>query len=292
VLVVPAGSEREFLDPLLVAAIPGVGPATETRLRKVGVTTVVQLRALSAMELEQLIGVARARWLLAAVDGRDGREVVTEREAAKSVSHETTFETDVVDPLRLRQEAEILSRRVAARLEKEGVSGRTVTVKVRFADFTTITRARTVSQATQDSAKITSVTHKILVDVDSDVGVGVRLLGVGVSSLTEWDQPALEVFEEPEPPAPIGAVEPPDNDRPRADRVPAGSPLVGEQWRPGQDVEHPTHGRGWVWGAGRRHVTVRFETIHNTPGTVRTFDRTDPQLKPATPVPWTPPPLG
>ncbi|HET9655163.1 MAG TPA: DNA polymerase IV [Kineosporiaceae bacterium] len=288
VIVVPAGGVQEFLDPLPVDAVPGVGPATEARLKRIGVVTVGQLRSADPGELQQLLGVAHAIWLLAAAAGLDPREVVTERESAKSVSHETTFETDLTDPVRLLREVDHLGHRVADRLAAEGASGRTVTVKVRFPDFTTITRSRTVPQATCDPAEIASLARGILDDVDTHGGV--RLLGVGVSALSDWQQPALAVFDRPrtspetEAASDVGPDE--GGEEPATRDSPPAGPRVTGQWKPGQDVEHSEHGRGWVWGVGNKHVTVRFETPRNTPGTIRTFLGTDPELRPVPAVPW------
>lgn len=294
VLVVAPGGEQEFLDPLPVEAVPGVGPATQARLRGIGVATVAQLRAADPEELRQLIGVAHAAWVLTAVTGLDPRDVVTEKESAKSVSHETTFDTDLADPVRLLREVETLGLRVADRLAAEGLSGRTVTVKIRFTDFTTITRSRTVPQATRDPGEITALARRILDEVDTRPGL--RLLGVGVGALSDWQQPTLAVFDPP--PASRGAADDPGV-RPDAgpdaepgaqtDAEPGGElagATGGGQWRPGQDVHHPDHGRGWVWGVGKRQVTVRFETVENTPGTIRTFQRTDPELRPVPALPW------
>ena len=287
-LAVPGEHVRAFLDPLPVRAIGGAGPATVERLRRVGIESVAQLAAADEADLVSLLGSAHGRglWLLAR--GIDERPVVPVREA-KSVSAEETFPTDLRDPAAMGAEIDLLAARVGARLRREGTSGRTVTLKMRFADFTTRTRSSTSAAALDDPRAIARVARRLLSEVDTMVwssAGGVRLLGVGVSGLADWVQEDLLADE----PAPSG--KPSASGEPSAsDEVPAIAltssdvPRAAVEWRPGADVAHTSYGPGWVWGSGLGRVTVRFEGPGTAPGPVRTFRADDPELTPADPPP-------
>jgi DNA polymerase-4 len=264
-VVVAPGTELELLGPMAVRVIPGVGPATDERLRRVGVHTVADLLTVSEDELVRLVGRAHGQWLHALARAEDDRPVVAEREA-KSVSVEGTYDTDLTD--RRLMEA-LLTRQasdVAARLRKHGLSGRTVTIKVRLHDFTTSSRSSTLPSPTDSATTIGRLARALLADLDTSGGV--RLLGVGVSGLADWVQEDL--FGETETEEPLPEVE-----------VPHHSARV---WAPGMDVEHAELGRGWVWGSGRGVVTVRFETATSGPGPVRSFAMDDPALTAWQPV--------
>ncbi|MEV5968188.1 DNA polymerase IV [Kribbella sp. NPDC051952] len=262
VVVVPAGTEAEFLAPMQVTVIPGVGPATAQRLSMAGVRTVADLQQLDEDELIRQVGSAHGSSLHRLAVAADDRPVVSDRET-KSVSVEDTFETDIIDRALLAAIGDRMAHRVSERLQKAQLSGRTVTVKTRMHDFTTHTRSSTLAGPTDDARVIARVARRLL--DDSEIGGGIRLLGVGVSSLADWIQDDL--FTESEhSEAPLEVIELPE--RPR-DQI---------GFYPGQDVAHPDHGRGWVWGSGRGRVTVRFETADTRPGPVRTFAVDDPAL--------------
>lgn len=261
-VVVPPGTEQELLRPMSVTVIPGVGPATSERLRRVGILTVADLESVSLEELVSLVGNAHGHGLYALARADDDRRVEAERET-KSVSSEGTYDTDLTDRslmehLLTRQAAE-----VAARLRKHGLSGRTVTIKVRLHDFTTLSRSTTLPSPTDSGATVARLARGLLKDLDTSGGV--RLLGVGVSGLADWIQEDLfgETEEEPELPEPEVTR---SRDRPG--------------WSPGMDVVHDELGRGWVWGSGRGVVTVRFETAETPAGPVRSFPVDDPALRP------------
>ncbi|MFC6153220.1 DNA polymerase IV [Nocardioides yefusunii] len=268
--VINPGTERDLLRPLNVRVIPGVGPATVERLRRSGVYTVSDLEALDEHEVVQLLGKAHGHSLHAMARGEDDRAVVPEREA-KSVSVEDTYSTDVTDRELM---ADLLTRQaatVAGRLAKQRMSGRTISIKVRLHDFSTSSRSSTLPAPTDDAALIARTARGLLTDLDTSGGV--RLLGVGVSGLADWVQE--ELFSDPEPPEP--------SDREALDRL---APVVRRpEWAPGSDVIHDEMGAGWVWGAGRGVVTVRFETAETGPGPVRSFAQDDPALHL-----WQPPP--
>ena len=283
-LVVEPGDVRAFLDPLPVGAIGGVGPATAGRLAASGVRTVADLAGMDDGDAVRLLGSAHGRGLLALARGEDERPVVAERET-KSVSVEETFAEDLRDPARMSAEVDLLAARVASRLRTQGLAGRTITLKVRFADFTARTRSHTHPEAVDGTAAITRTARRLLAEVDtltwSNAG-GVRLLGVGVSGLADWFQPDLISTEDDEPTRSDGTAppsEPVAASRGAERPAPQGLP----DWRPGADVVHAEHGAGWVWGSGLGRVTVRFEGPGTPPGPVRTFAADDPLLSPADP---------
>ncbi|MCZ2810940.1 MULTISPECIES: DNA polymerase IV [unclassified Modestobacter] len=276
--VVPPGEELAVLHPLPVRALGGVGPATAERLAQIGVKTIGDLHRLSLVDLTSLVGQAHGAGLYRLARADDDRPVVTDREA-KSVSAEETFARDLTDPARLATEIEALATRVGSRLQRSGTSGRTVTLKVRRYDFSTLTRSQTLAHAVDDPRQIAEIAHRLLGAVDRSGGL--RLLGVGVSGLSPYAQGDL--FAEPtEVVEPVELVEPAE-----LPADPDPGPVV-VAWYPGQDVVHPDLGSGWVWGSGLNRVTVRFEGPRTTPGPVRTLAADDPALQPADPPDWTP----
>ncbi|MHA3702086.1 DNA polymerase IV [Jatrophihabitans sp. YIM 134969] len=279
-LVVPAGEELTTLADLSVTRIPGVGPATESQLHRRGVSTVAELRALEQTELVSMFGTAHGTGLFALARAEDDRAVVPDR-AAKSVSAEETFDVDVTSVPRLHTEIDLLAARVVARLKASGTPGRTVTLKVRRYDFTGLTRSATLPQPTDDLRTVVAIARRLLAELD--VTDGVRLVGVGVSSLATYVQDDLFADDEHEVTTPTGDA-PTVDDAPEGPAEPPAAPAP--EYRPGADVVHATRGAGWVWGSGHGRVTVRFEGPHTPPGPVRTFATTDPELLPADPPVW------
>jgi DNA polymerase-4 len=279
-VVVEPGTEQELLDPLSVTTIPGVGPATAERLRRVGVGTVQELRAVPAEELVRLVGQAHGQNLYRLARADDDRAVVAEREA-KSISIEDTYDTDLVERRLLEGLLARQAEKVAERLQGARLSGRTVTVKVRLHDFSTHTRSSTLSTPTDQAPVIVRLARGLLGEVDTSDGV--RLLGVGVSGLADWIQEDL--FGQDGDLADAADGQPPE-----PDTASAGTLGLTEEeldrvtrrrgWYPGMDVVHDSHGEGWVWGSGVGRVTVRFETASTGPGPVRTFSADDPALRP------------
>lgn len=270
-VVVPPGTEMALLHPMHVSVIPGVGPATVERLKRAGIHTVAELARASEEELVAQVGRAQGQALHQLARAEDRRPVVPDREA-KSVSVEGTYEHDLTDR---RQMEAIITRQagdVARRLKGHGLSGRTVTLKVRMYDFTTLNRSSTLPAPTEEAATIARLARTLLAELDTSGGV--RLLGVGVSGLADWVQEDL--FAD----VGTGADDetPDDGDGATGSPEEAGVRGRGTSWAPGMDVEHATHGRGWVWGAGRGVVTVRFETADTPPGPVRSFADDDPAL--------------
>jgi len=180
VRVVSPEEELDFLHAHPVGALWGVGPATRARLERFGVRTVGDLAVLPADTLVRALGASSGRALHDLAHNRDGRPVVPDREA-KSVGHEETYPRDHRDPETLRREVVRLSDAVASRLRAAAVAGRTVTLKVRFGDFRTITRSRTESDGVETGPTVARAALQLLATVD--VSPGVRLLGVSASNL-------------------------------------------------------------------------------------------------------------
>ena len=282
-VVVAPGAEVPLIEPLSVSVIPGVGPVTAEKLQRIGVRTVADLQQVSTTELAQILGKAHALGLSELAYARDDRPVEAERET-KSISVEDTFETDLVDRHTLTAICERHARQVAARLRAAGLFARTVTLKIRRHDFSTHTRSTTL-RAPVDSPDTIAGLARGLLDA-TDLTGGIRLLGVGVAGLTETVQDQLFDLEE-RADRTEEVAETPEPSSGEQDVAVAGvTGRRGHRWLPGVDVEHPEHGRGWVWGAGLGRVTVRFETWQTGPGPVRTFADDDPDLSQVDPLPY------
>ena len=184
-LVVPADGVVAFLHPLPVAALWGVGEKTEEALSRLGLRTVGDLAHTPVSTLQRALGPTTGSHLSALAWGRDDR-VVTPHEPEKSVGAEETFGTDVDDPRVVRRELLRLSERTAARMRAQGMVGRTVAVKIRFADFTTITRSKTLPEAT-DVARVVYDTAVALYDALGLERARLRLVGVRVEQLAPAD---------------------------------------------------------------------------------------------------------
>jgi len=182
VKVVAPDEVLDFLWPLPVSALWGVGPATLARLTRLGVTTIADLAELPVELVTSSLGTAAGLHLHALANGIDERAVEPER-APKSVGHEETFAHDHHTLDTLERELVRLADSVGSRLRHHGLVGRTVTLKVRFSDFHTITRSSTRSEATDSSVAITREAKDLLAAVDPSPGV--RLIGVSVSGLSE-----------------------------------------------------------------------------------------------------------
>ncbi|WP_405710456.1 MULTISPECIES: DNA polymerase IV [unclassified Streptomyces] len=298
-LLIEPGTERELLAPMSVRTLPGVGPATADHLRRAGMTTVDDLVEAGEDELVRLLGKAHGGSLHRMAFGYDDRPVVAERDA-KSVSVEDTFDADLHDRVRIRTEVERLADRCVERLRGAGRSGRTVVLKVRRYDFSTLTRSETLRGPTDDPTVVREAAARLLEAVDTTGGV--RLLGVGVTGLADYTQEDLfaqaagertaaeeaarqSAEESAEGAAPAGddGGEPPGD--PGADAPETAEQRAARRWPAGHDVHHEAYGHGWVQGSGVGRVTVRFEEPGSEPGRVRTFRIDDPELRPADPLP-------
>jgi DNA polymerase-4 len=196
-VVVPLDEVVPFVQQLPVGALWGVGDKTEEALTRLGLRTVADIAHTPLETLTRALGEATGAHLHELSWGRDPRPVEgVERE--RSIGADETFETDIDDPVLIHRRLLRLSDRVAARLRSAGVAGRTVTIKVRFSDFTTITRARTLHQPT-DTSRVVYETATALFDALGLQRARIRLVGVRMSGLVPVEQaPVQGVLGEPE----------------------------------------------------------------------------------------------
>ncbi|GHH28886.1 DNA polymerase IV [Streptomyces lanatus] len=302
VLIEP-GTERALLGPMSVRTLPGVGPATGDHLRRAGILTVEEIAEAGEDELVRLLGKAHGHALYAMALAHDDRPVVAERET-KSVSVEDTYDVDIHDRIRVGMEVQRLAERCVRRLREAGLSGRTIVLKVRRYDFSTLTRSETLRGPTDDPGVVREAAARLLESVDTTGGV--RLLGVGVSGLADYTQEDLfaqaageraersEVGDReqrgPGGDGEVGGVAgvAEQSGRGGGEEPGVGLPAEGaseRRWLAGHDVRHAEYGPGWVQGSGLGRVTVRFETPGSEPGRVRTFRVDDPGLEGAEPLP-------
>jgi DNA polymerase-4 len=258
--IIDPAEQQAVLGPLPVRVLWGIGPVAEAALHRAGVQTVGELAALDPREAGRLLGNTVGSELHRLARGVDDRPVAP-RGAAKSVGAETTFDVDLTGMSAVREAVAKLAESAHRRLLASGRAARTVTVKVRSADFTTATRSETSAQASTDLGTFTAVAQRLAVAAVPPGGV--RLLGVSLAGLGD------ELFTT----AP---------DRATSDTVEAAPgpelPDLPRPWRTGDDVAHPEHGHGWVQGAGHGRVTVRFETRGTGPGRAITFAAEDQEL--------------
>ncbi|WP_394284205.1 DNA polymerase IV [Corynebacterium sp.] len=285
--VIPAQRQREILDPMAVSNLWGVGPVTEAKLTAIGIETIGDLAALSRREVEISLGGANGLALWELARGVDDRPVAPRAEA-KQISSEHTYPEDLTTPA----DVDAALRRAAAgahrRLLADGRGARTVTVKLRMADFHIESRSATLGYATDDPDTLVATAFR-LVRYPEEVGP-IRLVGVSYSGLEETLQNVLF----PELDRQIVRPEPAETDYETgvSDHVDPAPVTVTETsgataapgWRATQDVRHPEHGHGWVQGTGHGVVSVRFETRATGPGKTRTFRVDDPDLSPADPL--------
>lgn len=307
--VVPGEDEDRFLMPKPVGALWGVGPATEATLRALGIRTVADLREAGRHDLVRALGEAAGWNLFRLARGDDPRPVVVEREA-KSVGAERTFAQDLLTWELPTALGDVLARAMR-RLARHGGGARTVTVKVRLSDFTTLTRSVTLAHPTSEADQLQDAATAALTAANPVEPV--RLLGVSLSGLTHWAQLRLpedgvddragldaldtldtrDVLTEPSPsaaesdePAPT-AEQDDEPDDPDDERLPA--PLTLHTVAVGLDVSHPDHGAGWVVRSDDGLVTVRFEGPSTPPGQEVRFDiRRELLMRVAPPEPCPP----
>ncbi|MEY4634427.1 MAG: polymerase [Acidobacteriota bacterium] len=179
-VVAPERVEK-FLTGLPVDALWGVGPVTAARLREHGIEKLTDVRARSLADLEAVVG-SLAPWLLDLAHGRDERRVEPNR-PSKSSSSERTYASDLSGMQEIRQEIDRMARDVAAWLQQRAITARTVTIKVRYDDFTTVTRSHSTPQMTDDTEAIAARARALLARTEAGARP-VRLLGVGVHNLS------------------------------------------------------------------------------------------------------------
>ncbi len=192
-VVVDENNIRAFLDPLPVSRIWGVGRVSNQVLDRLGIRTIGQLRATPLELLQDKFGaMGEHLWQLA--HGVDDRSVVPDHEA-KSISHETTFATDIADSDILRGCLLHLTEQVAQRLRAHGLLARTVHIKVRFADFKTITRNQTLSEATDLTDELWRTAAEMFDNRLPQNHTAVRLLGMGVSGFDDSEESQGFLFD-------------------------------------------------------------------------------------------------
>lgn len=321
VVVVRPEDEDDVLLPLDVRVVPGVGPATAGALERLGVRTVADLRRQPLDTLTMTLGEANGTHLFLMARGLDDRPVSVSGER-KSSGAERTFAQDLVGRDVVLAAVEDVVDEALQRLERHGGGARTVVAKVRYGDFSTVTRSVTFPQPTASAAELRDAARRATLAAGVDVPV--RLLGVSFHNLAPHAQLALDldgedpgevvqpdlplgVDDEPDgPPAPqddarlVGA-EKPDPPSPGADGdraavvgrplgpAPTGRLLDAGNARPGLDVEHAALGRGWVVHVRDREATVRFETATTAPARSRVLDLDADPLVLVDPVGVTPP---
>jgi DNA polymerase-4 len=192
-LVVPADETLAFLHPLPVGALWGVGGRTEEQLVNRGIRTIGQLASTPLSMLQRAVGEASGRRLLELANGIDPRGIELARRE-KSVSHEVTFPTDVSDPTVLKRELLNLAGLVAIRLRKGGYAGRTISIRVRYADFSVVTRSRTIGEATNVGRRVYDEAASLFDDLDRG-GRLVRLVGVKVDQLVPAEEAGAGLWD-------------------------------------------------------------------------------------------------
>lgn len=196
ICVVPPGEEAAFLAALPAAALWGVGPKTAEKLAGMGILTIGAIAAWPAEDLARRFG-QHGEDLARRARGVDDRPIVTER-VAKSISQETTFAHDVRDRARLEQTLRAQALEVAAKLQRKGLMGTSVKLKIRWPDFTTPTRQITLAQPTDEAEAIVEAALRLFNQIWPErqpvrlIGVGVSGLGTPPRQLSLWDAPAPE----------------------------------------------------------------------------------------------------
>jgi DNA polymerase-4 len=189
--IVPAGEEAKFLAPLPADMLWGVGPKTSARLTELGIHTIGDIASWPESEMSRLFG-ENGRELWRHAQGIDNRSIVTEYET-KSISQETTYNVDVRDDKTLEKTLREQSNDVARQLRKNDLAGKTVKLKIRWSDFTTLTRQTTLPTSTDNNDEIFHTVVKLMKAVRKPnqavrlIGVGVSGIGAPVRQLSLWD---------------------------------------------------------------------------------------------------------
>jgi DNA polymerase-4 len=274
--VIRRADERRLLDGLAVRKLWGIGPVAEEKLHRLGIDTIGQLAALSEAEAANILGATIGPALHRLARGIDDRPVA-ERAVAKQISAESTFAVDLTNLDELRDAIAPIAEHAHQRLCRDGRGARTVTVKLKKSDMSTLTRSATLPYATTDPAALTALARRLLLD-PREIGP-IRLLGVGFSGLSNVRQDSLF----PDLELTVSDTES-DADSSLSERVPVAPVTEVPGWRIGDDVTHPELGHGWVQGAGHGVVTVRFETRGTGPGPARTLSSDSVDVVKADPI--------
>lgn len=285
VFVLPRAEQEKVIGPMAVEALWGVGPVTRSKLNQIGVETIADLAALSQKEVEISLGPTLGAELWLRARGVDERPVVPRAEA-KQISAEHTYPADLQTRAQVDAAVTRAGEGAHRRLLIDGRGARTVSVKLRMADFRIESRSFTLPYATDELDTLMATAFR-LVRYPEEMGP-IRLVGVSFSGLEEARQNILF----PELDQQVITPPPADSDYESGMRASSGpepeisvSELSGAVgWRATQDVRHPEYGHGWVQGAGHGVVSVRFETRSTTRGITRSFAADDPDLQLADPV--------
>jgi len=186
---------QEFLDPLPISRVWGIGPATEKKFSKLGVSNVMQLRALPLKVLQSAMGINGDHFYRLA-RGIDDREVVPDR-VAKSVSHEKTFPTDIYDQDVLMAWLLELTDQVGRRLRRHDIFGKTVKLKFRYDDFETLVRSKSIAPS-NTTQTLFDIAAELMASINRNQRRGVRLIGVGVANLSRQAPVQLSLFDQVE----------------------------------------------------------------------------------------------
>jgi DNA polymerase-4 len=276
--VIRRADEARLLDGLAVRKLWGIGPVAEEKLHRLGIDTIGQLAALSEAEVANILGATIGPALHQLARGIDDRPVA-ERAVAKQISAESTFAVDLTTLEELRDAIVSIAEHAHQRLCRDGRGARTVTVKLKKSDMSTLTRSATLPYATTDAAALAALARRLLLD-PRQIGP-IRLLGVGFSGLSSVRQDSLF----PDLELTVSDTEA-GADHGEAERDPVAPAAVNDTsgWGVGDDVTHRELGHGWVQGAGHGVVTVRFETRGTGPGPARTLASDSDDIAPANPL--------
>ncbi|VAX24381.1 DNA polymerase IV [hydrothermal vent metagenome] len=192
-LFIRPGCEASFLGPMPIGKMPGVGPVAEKEYRKMGIVVIGDLLRFTPKTLEQVLG-KHASVMAARAKGIDDRKVASADRDVKSISKEVTYAVDTEDLQTLESTLSYLSEKVCDKARRTGLAFRRVTLKLRYADFTTYTRARTINTQSDDARALFRVARKLLRDTFTR-RLKVRLIGVGVSSFSAPLR-QIELFED------------------------------------------------------------------------------------------------
>lgn len=215
---VTPGSEGEFLAPFRLADLPMVGPRLSATLERIGLDTIADAQRWCITDLQSRLGERAGAWLHRRVRGIDD-SVVTPREVQKQVSREETFGRDLHDDDLIERELLRLAVRVSTDLRRQGLRARTVTVKLKDADFTTRSAQRTLAQAIESEQSVIKAARVLYRALRGKRRVGVRLLGIGLSHFDDdavGTGPAVQLGFFAAPPAPPTEGEPVENAKDRA----------------------------------------------------------------------------
>lgn len=194
-LIVSEADTDSFLRPRSVRALWGVGPKAAEALESRGIRTIADVLDTPRGVLDRALGAAMGERVWQLVRGIDPRSVDTQR-IEKSVGHEETFNEDISDPVVLRSELRRLADRVGTRLRSGGWEASTIAIKVRFADFTTITRSQTLAEPTAVGQRIGDAAHELFASVDALMPI--RLIGVRAERLVPAGSTPLALWDEDE----------------------------------------------------------------------------------------------